>query len=210
MNEKTDLAPQEPEIERIELKLQHPAAETITYQGTPIIIKKRYLSTSEMEELEEQYTKIYFGNDEEGIPSSPDHAEYFLLTAILDLCTNIKVVDGNQPVFTFDQMYSHFDLVQQIRTRILNYSDFYARLQSTIRHMDLEKNSLKSAIDYGYAKLQSLLEELPERLEKIKLSEQDMENVKEVSKSPILKEAVKIFKSNQSPSPKRNKRSKSK
>jgi hypothetical protein len=171
---------------KIELALKQPENVKFEYQGFLIEVKP-YLSMTEQDELSKQYIEQYF--DE-----SPEQAEFILLFAILDLCTNIMIFKDEErkvPAIMLDDLLSNWSLIQQIRTKILNYSDFYARLQANVRHLDLGKNSLKESILIGYAKISEILNDLPTYLFNLKISDEDMARVKELSDSPIVKELLK-------------------
>jgi hypothetical protein len=168
---------------KIELALKQPENVKFEYQGF-IIEVKPYLSMTEQDELSKQYIEQYF--DE-----SPEQAEFILLFSVLELCTNIQLfknAERTEPSLTIDDLLSNWSLIQQIRTKILNYGDFYARLQANVRHIDLGKNSLKESILIGYAKISEILNDLPTYLANLKISDEDMARVKELMDSPILKE----------------------
>lgn len=199
--------------EKVKLVLLEPEIEQIRYQGNKIDVKP-YLSKPEMDELQKQYIEKYFVD--------PDDAEYFLLISLLDICTNIRLFDeGDNAAISIDEILSHWDLIQQIRTKVLNYGDFYARLQSNVRHLDLGRNSLKDALLIGYAKLDDLINSLPERLSALKITDEDVARVKEIVNSPILKEMSPLlnegteknklgYAKNPSPTPKKRTSKKSK
>jgi hypothetical protein len=171
---------------KIELALKQPENVKFEYQGFLIEVKP-YLSMTEQDELSKQYIEQYF--DE-----SPEQAEYILLFSVLELCTNIQLfknAERTEPSLTIDDLLSNWKLIQQIRSNVLNYSDFYARLQANVRHIDLGKNSLKESILIGYAKISEILNDLPTYLFNLKISDEDMARVKELSDSPIVKELLK-------------------
>jgi hypothetical protein len=171
---------------KIELALKQPENVKFEYQGFLIEVKP-YLSMTEQDELSKQYIEQYF--DE-----SPEQAEFILLFSVLELCTNIQLfknAERTEPSLTIDDLLSNWSLIQQIRTRILNYSDFYAKLQANVRHIDLGKNSLRNTVELLVTRIASLLEDLPNILASLKISDADMDRVKELSDSPIVRELLK-------------------
>jgi hypothetical protein len=171
---------------KIELALKQPDNAKFEYQGFLIEVKP-YLSMTEQDELSQEYIRQYF--DE-----SPEQAEYILLFSILELCTNIKLfkdAERTMPSLTIDDLLSNWKLIQQVRSNVLNYNDFYARLQANVRHLDLGKNSLKDAINIGYTHIMDILNDLPTYLANLKISDEDLARAKELAESPIIKELIK-------------------
>jgi hypothetical protein len=192
--------------DKVKLALKQPKIEEIEYQGNTIRVKP-YLSKTEQDELIIEYLKQYSDG-------SPIDAEYFLLFAVLELCTNIQLFDDPEQTttsFGIDEMLSNWDLIEKIKFRIQNYDDFYARLQMIVNKVTIEKNSLSNIVQDGYTKILELINSLPEILSNLKISDEDMARVKEIVESPVLNEASKIFRQKEvqtipeSPSPTPNK-----
>jgi hypothetical protein len=120
---------------------------------------------------------------------------------ILDICTNIKLteeVDGKDvPVIHIDRFFENYAIVKLIRNSISNYGDFRALLRQTV---DFETEKRKE--DYALGKV---LSELGDRatsaldaILSFDSSDESMAKIRElissVETSPIMKEAIKIFK----------------
>jgi hypothetical protein len=171
--------------ESIKLKFEQPELEQIRYQGNRITLKKNYLSFEDQKVILEGYA--------EELKTSIQHAEVFLLTALLERCTNIELSSENDGVTTasldINDLYSHFDLIEQIRTKILNYADLRHQLDLLV----ICENSLKSTLELLVIRTNEFIASLPETLANLKISDEDMARMKEITESPILNEATKIF-----------------
>lgn len=185
--------------------LKQPKIEEIDYHGNTIKVKT-YLSADEQNALINQYVEQY--------ADSPNQAEYILLIAVIDTCTSIQLFeDDATTALTIDDLLSHWDLIEEIKSKIKNYEDFYAKLQMIVNKITIEKNSLANTVQDGYTKLLDLINSLPEILSNLKISDEDMARVKEIVESPVLNEATKIFRQREiqttpdlpSPTPKKSK-----
>src|SRR5258706_513734 len=96
------------------------------------------------------------------------------------------------------------------RLRIINYDDFYDKLQSIVEERKEQRRldvSIGKIINNGYTKLMEFLSGLNGEA----MSDESIEKVKgllkEINESPVLKESIKIFKNQSeieiSPAPKK-------
>lgn len=175
--------------DKAQIVFTEPKIVEFDYKGHTIKVKS-YLSRSEQQRMIADYLTEYSS-------SSMENAEYFLLFSIIETCTNIELFhqeDGQDVAsISIDDLFAHWELVEEITGRIRNYRSFYTLLEKIVKSVTDKENSLNNAIQTGYAKLMDLIETLThtdisdEQMAKVK------EMISELEKSPILNEATRIF-----------------
>ena len=173
-----------------------PEVKVIEFANQKIEVEP-FLSDSTQRVLIEIYLQELF-NEETPIQHRFIRAEDALKLALLENVTNIKLVDESNGemvgLFGMDEIFRNFSLMTKIADAIENWRDFQYRLQSSVELVKEQKRlnaSLGSAVSNIYAKLNTLLDNF---------SNIDPESLKsmlaEINSSPILKDAVSIFKNN--------------
>ena len=152
-----------------------------------------YISDANQRVLIGIYVNDLFSKDNDNVNYNYIGAENSLLLALLELCTNLNLIDDDgKPLFTLNDVFYNIKQVNEIFSRIRNYEHFMDRLYATVKFIKEERRlekSLGSAIDGLYSKLLGLIEAF-EDLDPEKVSAM----VAEINKSEILKESISLFK----------------
>ena len=161
---------------------------------------KPYLSRDDQEVLRTVYMSEYFSDNDSHVLN----AEYSLLSAMLELCTNIQLYEDGQDgkvkaVIKIDDLFANYGLIKSIKASIQNHGEFRALLRQSV---DDEKERRKEQYAMGKV-LSELSEKAVELLNSFldfDTSDESMAKIRElvgqVEKSPIINEALKIFKEN--------------
>lgn len=158
-----------------------------------------YISDSDQRFLIGVYLEKLFDNNNYTSAYNVLNAENELLLAEIDRLTNIQMTDfvdeKEVPLFTLDDVFKNIEFINGKLKSISNYRDFMFRFASSIelaKENNRLEHSLGSALDNVYAKLLGLLNKFQElEPEAIKAL------VDETNKSEILKDAISIFKTQQ-------------
>ena len=168
----------------------------IEFKGQTVKVKP-FLSIDDQEVLRSTYMMEYFQESESHVLN----AEYSLLAVMLELCTDIQLTEEREgkehPLLHVDDLLTNYGFLKVLRNSILNYSDFRALLRQSL---DDEKEKRKDEYSIGKVlsdisdkainALNAILEfdASDEALDKLREATKDIEG------SPILQEAIKIFK----------------
>ena len=162
-----------------------------------------YLSYDEMKTLIHSYL-VELAQEQSTMGNNILSAELQLALNIVDLKTNIEMFDSEgKPSLTIDNLLSHMSLYNQILGEIKNYQTFKSLLDKAVEQFRQEQQleaSLGSSLTKLLDKVSSIIDGLlafepdAENLKKMQ------ETVRELNDSPILTNALQIFR-NQNGSP---------
>lgn len=117
-------------------------------------------------------------------------AENGLIANILELNTNIQLLDGDNVLVSMDNIFENFELYTAIENSIVNMSDFKRRL---LKSVEAKREEMRLATSIGFV-LDDLYAKGTEYISKIvatEISPESMEQLKatmaELNMSPILK-----------------------
>jgi len=174
-----------------------PGVREIQLGDTKILVDP-FISDGDQRALIQIYLDELFSSENNG-NYSVLNAENSLLVNIIDLCTDIQLVEEiegkSTALFTTNTLYANMDFVKKVISSIINYDEFKSTLYRTVE-MKLEEKRLSLALG---SKLESLYNQLisfidgisdmsPENIESIKAG------LKDVESSPIIKELLPLLK----------------
>ncbi len=170
--------------------------------GGSVVKVKTYLSRSDQEVLTEVYLERYFSDKTSHVLD----AEYSLMLNVIDLCTDIEMVEEKDgalsALFTVDNILSNFEFIKAIRDKTLvNYGEYRALLHKTIEE-EKEKRRLEVSLGKVISSIYAKLSDLMDNILEFDSSEESLNRIrdliKDAEKSPILGEAINAFKKGQS------------
>ena len=174
-------------------------SDTFTHEGQVVEVIP-YLSYEEMKTLAHTYM-LELMRDSDTMGGNILSAEFSLAANIVDLKTNVQMYsDDEKPVFGIDQLLSHMELYTGTIQRIKNYNLFREILGKIVEQKKFEKEisvSLGNSFQLISARITNFLDDLvnanitDENISKIK------ELAEQVNGSPVIKEAISIFRNGQ-------------
>jgi len=170
-------------LQKQKLTFKEPEFQEVFYEKNKIKVKP-FLSLSDQLTILTIYLEEYFSNDKEKVIKS----EYQLVFSILDLCTDIDI-----ETLSIDGLLSNYGVWENIKKKIVNYSEFRALLARSVEEVKESKRlekTLGSALENLFESLSVLLKTdiSPESVEKVQ------QLLKDVEESKILKKATEIYK----------------
>lgn len=121
-----------------------------------------YLSIDNRRKIAETYLASFFEKNDEGeFVLNEFQAEYVLVQAIIDLCTNLTVdLSGNFD--KFDNLMGS-GLWDEIKNKIVNYTEFRMQLSDMVKHIREDvavEKSVGAVLDKIFATVAPLIEKL--------------------------------------------------
>jgi hypothetical protein len=167
-----------------------------------------YISDANQRLLIGIYLNELFSKDNDTENYNLINAKNSLLLSMLELCTNLKLVDekGETPVplFSINDVFYNIKTVKQWFHKIRNYDDFLERLYATIEQVR-EQKRLETSLGYVISDVYTKASKLIDTFLDMDLSDEKLENVRvllrEVNDSPILKESLNLFKNQNTATP---------
>jgi hypothetical protein len=189
-------------MDKLEIELK--ARETKNFLfGSQNVQVKPYISSQDQLILIGIYLKELFGKVEDS-EYNHSRAENSLIAYILDKQTNIKLYNDeeNEAIVTMDNIFEHYDdLWEKVEKSIVNLSDVKRRIFRSVEERK-EQIRLETSLPSTIRNISDRVLEFLESLKDLDLSDEGLaklkETAKEITDSPIIREAVDIFK-NQSP-----------
>ena len=124
-------------------------------------------------------------------------AENAFIASVLEMNTNLLLSEGDKILIPLDNIFEYWDFWEAVEGAIINYGDVRKKLYVTVEQRKEKirlEASLFSAIRSVVDTVKSFLEDIAET----DFSNEKMANVKEllaeINSSPILKEAISVFK----------------
>ena len=163
------------------------------------VLVKPFIGNEDQMTLISIYLDEYFKNA--GGDSKYDYlrAENAFIASVLEMNTNLELAQGKKVLISLDNIFEHWDFWEAVEGAIINYGDVRKKLYVTVEQRKEKirlEESLPSAIRSVVDTVKNFLEDLM-----TDLSDEKMANIKEllaeVNASPILKEAIDIFKNKQ-------------
>ncbi len=155
--------------------------------GSQVIHVKNHLSLTDQGVLMGVYMEEFFSDSQTHVLE----AEYKMVLAILDYCTDIEIDES-----TINVILSNFYVWEKIRKSIENYGEFRALLHRTIEEKKEKirlNESIATSLKLIYDKFQNFVQDLvdsditPEKIEQAK-------ELAAVLKDSPIGDAIKIFK----------------
>ena len=182
-------------MDKKKISLESPKNVNLTY-GETVIKVKPFISMEEQVELIRNYIEQYFQvspllNTEKNYLM----AEYGLMLAIVDMCTDIMLFENDKPILTIDEILAT-DLWDTIRNKIVNYYEFSEKLNRIVSDIKQENES-KMSLGYVLDGLAERVENAISSLMTFEPTEENMGKIKElvaqVNASPILKGVSEVL-----------------
>jgi len=105
---------------------------------------KKYLTIQDQLDIIDFYSKVYFGKS--GIEMNYFKAELEADSALLQVCLGIDVPANEKFYLFMDNVYSS-DLINRLKLKVVNYNDFFFRLESAISKKEEYNNSFRGIFD---------------------------------------------------------------
>ncbi len=191
-------------MDKKKMTFSAPEVKALTFNEQEIIVKP-YITFDEQVVLAKNYCLAYFfpneNNTIKGV-SEWDHfgAEYSLRMAILHLCTNVDVYEGNNSIVNGSENIFYSGLWEKIVKNISNYNSFRTSLNKItedVKKQLFSKNSFGRSINELTDKIITVFKEFtadmtPEKLKLLEESAKSISNtVENSSVAGIYKEASK-------------------
>lgn len=157
------------------IEFKSPSFQDVVYEGTKIKVKP-YMSLTDMGVVAGLYIENYFSES----PSRVIQAEYALVTAVLEQCTNLEISEGS-----FEAFLGNVKLWDEIVSKIKNYGTFRALLKQTVEEKKEEiriENTTGKVISVLSGKILGVIEQItsaeitPESIDKLKELLKDLES----------------------------------
>ena len=164
------------------------------------VLVKPFISNEDQMTLISIYLDEYFKNA--GGDSKYDYlrAENAFIASVLEMNTNLELAQGKKVLISLDNIFEHWDFWKTVENSILNYEDLRRKLYVTVEQRKETiriEASFSSAIRSVVDTVKNFLEDLAET----DFSDEKMAGIKEllaeVNASPVLQDAINIFKNKQ-------------
>lgn len=159
-------------MEKKEITIKSMKPVFFDYGNMTEIEVKPYISIDEKRRIAEAYLASFFDSDSENsISLNEFQAEYALILATVDLCTNLSI-DFSGDFEKFDNLISS-GLWNQIKESILNYNEFRLQIDSIVKHVreDIAVEKSTGAI------LEKIVDSLNDILKKVSSSDFSQEAI---------------------------------
>lgn len=127
-------------------------------------------------------------------------AENAFIVSVLEMNTNLEVIDGEKILVPLDNIFEYWDFWEAVEGAIINYGDVRKKLYVTVEQRK-EKIRLESSLPAVIRSVVDTVKIFLEDLADTDFSDEKMANIKEllaeVNASPVLKDAIDIFKNKQ-------------
>lgn len=163
--------------------------------GNQDIQVEPFLTDNDQQAIIQVYLKELFAEENGTHSLSVSNAENALVLSILNTSTDLMITeekDGKEiPVFDLNNLYSNWDFIKNVFSKIGNYKEFRDRLNATVEFVNEQRrleSSIGSKVEVIVAKVTNFIEDLsntsPEKLEEMK---------KTLESSQFLKDAISLF-----------------
>lgn len=163
------------------------------------VLVKPFISEEDQKALTSIYLDEYFRDIGD---SKYDYirAENAFIASVLEMNTNLLLSEGDKILVPLDNVFEHWDFWEAVEHAIINYGDVRKKLYVTVEQRKEKiriEASLPSVIRSVVERVANFLEDLGDT----DFSDSKMANIKEllaeVNASPVLKDAIDIFKNKQ-------------